>query len=594
MDKVSDYILRLKLDAKTLERDYPKVFAKLNKAQARQNVAFKQEATLLRKSNAERMRTIGIQRQQERLQSKIQRAEQAGVRISDRHKQRIRSNRADVLANADIGISRSIRANRQVGGAEQLGVDLASAKNRVHNVTDPSLRNRLSSSTGKLTDISAKLKVAKTTKQVRELRSAFSDVKKEINGITRQQEKFNRSMRKGNAVTNKFSSSLKHAGLQMVSFYAVVSGASAVFKIGKNMDSMQAGLLAASGSAEEAQSNFEFLKKSSMTLGTDIETGVGAFNRLAVAARGAGLSTAESREIFLSAAEASTTFGLDTQRQGLVMLAFSQIMSKGKVSMEELSRQLGENLPITMQAAASAMNMTQGEVMELVSAGKLMSKDFMLPFAREIRRMVRENGAYAASLKKVNASFGRFKNSLKFIISDAFNKGTAKSLSEIFSKLTKFIQSIAPAFTVVIVVASKAIELLVDVVYQLASVLGFSAEAMDGTTKKAGLLMRVFFGIAAGVMSVVTGIYVLLSAIELLDNVMSRDSTAGVVVAARQAGREASRAGVSSAIQTQSATTRRKAANNTTKNVTNTFNIKANDTMGVTNEIGTLLEMVDQ
>ena len=179
-------------------------------------------------------------------------------------------------------------------------------------------------------------------------------------------------------------------------------------------------------------------------------------------------------------------------------------------------------------------------------------------------------------------------------MNNRFNKGTAKSLSEIFSKLTKFIQSIAPAFTVVIVVASKAIELLVDVVYQLASVLGFSAEAMDGTTKKAGLLMRVFFGIAAGVMSVVTGIYVLLSAIELLDNVMSRDSTAGVVVAARQAGREASRAGVSSAIQTQSATTRRKAANNTTKNVTNTFNIKANDTMGVTNEIGTLLEMVDQ
>lgn len=591
MDKVSDYILRLKLDAKTLERDYPKVFAKLNKAQARQNVAFKQEATLLRKSNAERMRTIGIQRQQERLQSKIQRAEQSGVRISDQHKQRIRSNRADVLANADIGISRSIRANRQVGGAEQLGVDLASAKSKVRNVTDPSLRSKLSSSTGKLTDISAKLKVAKTTREVRELRSAFSDVKKEINGITRQQEKFNRSMRKGNAVTNKFSSSLKHAGLQMVSFYAVAAGASAVFKIGKNMDSMQAGLLAASGSAEEAKSNFQFLKDTSMKLGTDIETGVGSFNRLAVAAKGAGLSTADAKDIFLAAAESSATFGMDVQRQGLVMLAFSQMMSKGKISMEEISRQLGESLPVTMEAATAATGKTSEEFIKLVESGKLLAKDFMPAFAKEMRTIIRRNGAFAASLKKLNSEFGRFKNALKFVISDAFNEGTSKTLGNIFKKLTKFIESSTPAFVAVIKLVGDVLGLVVDVATELVNILGFSSEAIDKTTKKVGALMQIFFGIHSAIMFTVTGVYVLLAALHELDAVF--DKKGGVGVQQTINGIVSDRSGsVRSRVLAKSA--ERREASEGNKTTTNNFNIKANDTMGVANEVGTLLEMVDQ
>ena len=72
----------------------------------------------------------------------------------------------------------------------------------------------------------------------------------------------------------------------------------------------------------------------------------------------------------------------------LSYLALSQMMSKGKVSSEELRRQLGERMPIAMEAMARAVGVTIQELDGLLKAGKLLSKDVMMPFVKEMENML--------------------------------------------------------------------------------------------------------------------------------------------------------------------------------------------------------------
>ena len=59
-----------------------------------------------------------------------------------------------------------------------------------------------------------------------------------------------------------------------------------------------------------------------------------------------------------------------------------------KVSSEELRRQLGERMPIAMEAMARAVGVTIQELDGLLKAGKLLSKDVMMPFVKEMENML--------------------------------------------------------------------------------------------------------------------------------------------------------------------------------------------------------------
>lgn len=505
-----DYVVRLKLDSSELEKEYPKTFAKLQKAQARQNKAYKAEQSVLRQSNSERLSAVSIARQQERLLNKINRAEQQGLSNLKKYKQMAKSKDRSVLGNADVGLSKRIRTSTGVSGSESLGMDINALKGRATNVTHSSLRDQMSGYGEELGSLKTRLNMAKTKKEVRSLRLEYNQLKSAIAKAERSQDKYNRTIRKGGMLSSLQSSGMLGVAGKAGIAGAVGAGVVKTFGIGKSFDSMQAGLIAASGTAEDAAKNWEFLKETSMTLGTDIQQGAGAFNRLAVAAKGAGFSMKDTQEIYLSAAEASTVFGLDTQRQGLVMLAFSQIMSKGRVSMEELSRQLGENFPIAMEAASKAMGVNQGELIKMVESGKLLAKDFMLPFAKQIRKQIRSNGAYEASLTKVNASMGRMINAFKLLANEIFKGEGASSIGSLFEGIATSVTSL----TVHIKALSDPLIGIVSAMARISANFSLLNGQTDDATGRVGGLMRGWYGVASAIMYVV-------GTIEKISEVMS-------------------------------------------------------------------------
>lgn len=195
------------------------------------------------------------------------------------------------------------------------------------NVMSSAQSAALSSVVNRLQEIRRSIAGATSRRDIARLSANYREATAEARRLMRAQEAINRQLSIGAQAGNAFSNSLRRAGLHLASIYAIGKAGGEIFRIGKEMDAMQAGLLAASASAEEATDNFEFLRKTSQRLGQDIQVGVRGYNRLAVAARGAGMTTKEAQEVFLAASEASTTFQLDQQRSNLVMLAMSQMMS---------------------------------------------------------------------------------------------------------------------------------------------------------------------------------------------------------------------------------------------------------------------------
>lgn len=168
-------------------------------------------------------------------------------------------------------------------------------------------------------------------------------------------------------------------------------------------------LKAVSGSTKKANQEMNFLTSEAKRLGLELRPLAQTYTRLAASTNIIGLSTDETREIFTSFSEALTTFGAGKEQTIRVFAALEQIANKGVVSMEELRQQLGEALPGALPLAAKAMNLTTMEFTKMVSQGKLLSKDFLIPFSKTIKEELGKGAVTGAKL--LNAELGRLTNS---------------------------------------------------------------------------------------------------------------------------------------------------------------------------------------
>lgn len=146
------------------------------------------------------------------------------------------------------------------------------------------------------------------------------------------------------------------------------------------------GLGVVTGGAANAQAATAFLRQESERLGLVVRDQTNSFVGLAGSTNGTALAGAQTREIWLGLVEAGTALNRSNEQQQRAMEAVAQIASKGTVAMEELRGQLAEAIPGATQIAARAMNMTTGELMKLVAAGKLASEDFLPKFAAQLRK----------------------------------------------------------------------------------------------------------------------------------------------------------------------------------------------------------------
>lgn len=155
----------------------------------------------------------------------------------------------------------------------------------------------------------------------------------------------------------------------------------------------------------------QFLTIQADRLGLGFNVLADEYSKFAVAAQASGLTITDTRDAFLGIAEASRVNKLDLEQLSGVYLAFTQILSKGKFTSEEVRRQLGDRLPGAFNILADAIGVTGAELDRLLAAGELRADaDTLLKFTDELRR--RFGGQLGASITSTTAELDRFKNTI--------------------------------------------------------------------------------------------------------------------------------------------------------------------------------------
>ncbi len=315
------------------------------------------------------------------------------------------------------------------------------------------LNNRLDALSEKASKITGKSRkeAMKLNKEIEELRAKIGTLGKNSAGLrkfnsqlrqtTAQVNKLTAASRKQTGANNALTQSFMHLGTRMASVFVILEAGKAVFNTIKQFDSLRSSLLAASGGAEAAAKDFQFIKDLANETGIELMVLADGYRQIGSASRASGMEAAEINKQFAQMSKVSRAFGLTAADTSLVMLAFQQMISKGVVSSEELRRQLGERLPGAVPQAAKAIGVTTLELSNMLKRGEVITKDFLPKFLNQMEEFVTVSGAYEASLGTVTAEQQRFNTALQESTLLAGDAGLTSALSDLFRSLTKLVGS---------------------------------------------------------------------------------------------------------------------------------------------------------
>ena len=279
-------------------------------------------------------------------------------------------------------------------------------------------------------------------------KKTLRDTKNQINSMSKSTNVLARKFTTAKFASNGLASSLKNLGRSWISVFAAMAGVRIVKEVSKSFETVSATLLLASGSAEQAASDFKFLEELSNRVGVSFLDSAKAFAKYAVAARGAGLTDGQMRESFEDLSVAIRATGLTQDDANLSFLALQQMLSNGVVSMEELRKQLSERMPQTMEVAKKALRNLGYEftsLKEIISTGTVDSGPFVKELTRLMAEQARVTGAFDKQQDSITAEEDRMTNAFNSAINAASQAGLETLFRDVFGGLKHLLIAVTPA-----------------------------------------------------------------------------------------------------------------------------------------------------
>lgn len=234
--------------------------------------------------------------------------------------------------------------------------------------------------------------------------------------------------------TSILSNSLKRMFVGVLGTFAVKSIMDATVKL----DTLQRTMTALAGSEIGGKSQLSYLRQEADRLGQSFVTIADSYKNLFAAGTGAGWTPDEIQQVFSSVLEAGTVLGSSKQQIGGALTAIEQMISKGKVSTQELRLQLGNALPGAMQVAAKAMGVTTDELDKMLSKG-LKSEEFVKRFAATLHQEYGANATEAAHT--LRAELERLGNAIFFLQTALLDGDNMQGVAEAIREITRLISS---------------------------------------------------------------------------------------------------------------------------------------------------------
>ena len=163
--------------------------------------------------------------------------------------------------------------------------------------------------------------------------------------------------------------------------------ASQIASVTKELSSAKAVLSNVSDSQTAYNDSIQFASKLAKDYSQDMVSLIAQLGQFQAACKGSGLALDDVNNIYASIVKSATYFHLSSQQTEQALLAVQQMMSKGKISAQELRLQLGNVMPGAFQKMADAVGVSTAELDKMMAAGQLISKDVLPKFAAELDKM---------------------------------------------------------------------------------------------------------------------------------------------------------------------------------------------------------------
>ena len=151
--------------------------------------------------------------------------------------------------------------------------------------------------------------------------------------------------------------------------------------------------------------NLEFVRDLSNKYGQDLIALTESYAKFTAAAKGSTISLADQEKIFHALTRAAATYHLSADTTKEMMNAVIQMMSKGKITAEELRRQLGNTLPGAFNIFAEAAGVTTAKLEEMMRNGELLASDILPKVADKLNEITAN-----ANFDSLQTSLNAFKN----------------------------------------------------------------------------------------------------------------------------------------------------------------------------------------
>jgi len=129
--------------------------------------------------------------------------------------------------------------------------------------------------------------------------------------------------------------------------------------------------------AEEATEGFKTIQGVVEDFNVPFNTAAKQFTRFSAAAKASGVSTEEIENSFRGLIAANKALGGSQDQANGILLAATQVFSKGKVAAEELRGQIGERLSGSVALFAKSMGVTTAKLDKLLEQGVVSVADFV-------------------------------------------------------------------------------------------------------------------------------------------------------------------------------------------------------------------------
>lgn len=262
--------------------------------------------------------------------------------------------------------------------------------------------------------------------------------------------------------------------LQFAGLYAAANQLGQVVGVIRTVEAATSRLnVVFSGDSNRVASELDFIRRTADRLGQEFGTLAQEYSKLAVSSKGTELEGENIRKIFVAVAEAARVNKLSTEQVSGTFLAFQQIISKGKVKLEELQGQLGEHLPGSIQLMADALGVGADKLFKMLENGEV-TREALIKLAAQLDKTFSPH--LEKSLDTATTAFDRMKNSIFQARLKVAEFGAEQGLKKAADSLSKFLDS-AEGLTF-LRRAGEAVEFLLTGIAQIPKYLGLILAAV--------------------------------------------------------------------------------------------------------------------